>query len=337
MASSLPPAAESPPSSPSPPPARSRSGARVAAIVIALILVVALVAAYVVYVFAPEIRTGNPKLNIPAHVTSYLSNGTTLLDVPLMTEYTAPALQNHGFATNMSLTMSSAYGGPSTTFTFLWGNVSGTNETVRFVLSPTVGESLAEAFEPGPPNGFLALPAGNCSQPGSSQSWGVGDENVGESAVFHELWRMEYNVSRMAATVDDVAQSWIQVNYSLEFVLAYAGDPLPAANVSLPSPSDLSSPVFVATYNLSKGQTIGTLVEARPLAAPLGPFRHLLQPMTIDAGAAGNLSVGLTSQFQWGPTDDIWLGWSLTAARDGPLTASYSVDLRFGSILVAFS
>ncbi len=300
-----------------------------------LLIVVIVLAAVLSYTFIVGLKS--PLAQVPAHVTARLANGTTLLDVPLMTLYTAPAYQNHGFSTNVSLSMSSRFGGPSTSLSLRWGNVTGTAEPVRFALAPTIGESLGTAFVQGPENGFLALPAGNCTQPGCVQRWGIEDPNPGDQSAYHEHWLMNYSVVRMAATVDGVSESWIQVNYSLEALAGFVGDPLPAANVTLPSAADLSPAVLINSYNMTKGQTTAALVEVHSMALPYAPFRHTLPLVAIDAGVVGNLTASLTSEFDWGPTETLWLGWSITAAHDGPLTATYSIDLRFGSPMVVFS
>jgi hypothetical protein len=322
------------PTSPTPPQPASSSRRRtwLAVLAIVALLVLASATVYVAYV-APS---RSSPINIPAHVTDYLSNGSILLDVPLMTIYTAPALQNQGLETNVSLSMSSAYGGPSTTFTFLWGDIRGTNESVRFVLTPTVGSSQSTAFDNGPVNGFLAFPGGNRISPGESQRWGSEDATAGMQAVVHELWRMNYGVTRNAATVIGVPQSWIEVNYSLLSLLGFGGDPLPAANVSLPRASDLLPVGGIMNYNLSEGDVVGELAEVHNFGLPASPFRHTLPAITLDAGAAGLLTVTLSSEFRWGPAESNWLGWTLTPAHTGSLRVRYSVDTRFGSLTVQF-
>ncbi len=331
-----PPAAEPPaPTPPSTPPRRS-AASRWIALGVAAVFLVAIVAAYLVYYRTVPGTQDNPTVNIAPHVTAYLSNGTTYVDIPLMTRYTAPALQNRDFASNASFAVSSRFGGPSTTYTFRWTNLSGTTEPVRFVLSPTVGYSLGTAFAPGPANGFLAFPGGNCTEPGQGQRWVSEGTAPDDQSVDHELWRMNYSVFRMAATVESVEQSWIQVNYSFLPVMGYVGDPLPAANVTAPVASDLLPPDGTTVYNLSKGQFVGALAEVHGFALPNTPFRHALPSVTIRAGSVGNLTVRLTSEFLWGPAEHLWLGWSVTAAHDLSFSTQYSLDLRFGSILVSF-
>lgn len=320
-------------SSPDRPPRPSRHRAILGVLVVAAVVVIAAAAWYVLN----KASTPGPLAEVPAHVTAYLSNGTAILDVPLMAFYTAPAAQSRGFATNASFTMFCAQGGPSANFTFRWGDADLGDLPVRFVLSHAFGDPSTYLIEPGPSNGFVVFPVGNCPAPTISARTELGMVDVGEASVMREVWRMNYSVLQMASTVDQAQNAWIQVNYTLLPMANDFLDSMPAANVSRPAASDLSLPVFINIYNLSRGQTLGTLTEARSASHGLAPFRHSLPPLTIDAGAAGNITAVLTSESEWGPAQDLWLGWSTTAAGAGTLTATYSIDLRFGSLVVAFS
>ncbi len=315
------------------PPGPSRHRAILGVLVVAAVVVIAAAAWYVLN----KATTPGPAAQVPAHVTAYLSNGSAIIEVPLMAFYTAPAAQSRGFATNASFTMSCAQGGPSANFTFRWGDTDLGGLPIRFVLSHAFGDASTYLIEPGPSNDFVVLPVGNCPVPTISARTELGMVNVGEATVIREVWRMNYTVMQMASTVDQAQYSWIQVNYTMLPIARDFLDPMPAANVSRPARSDLSPPVFINIYNLSKGQTLATLTEARSASHGLAPFRHSLPPLTIDGGAAGNITAVLTSESEWGPAQDLWLGWSVTAAGAGTLTATYFIDLRFGSLVVAFS
>ncbi len=325
----------SPPASgdvtPMKPPARLRRGLWLGALAVAAVLVVAAIAGYILYVSPPTA----PPVHIPPHVLELLANGSTWLDVPLMTFYTPSAPQNKGFEANMSWSVSSATAEPNSTFILRWANVTGPTDPVRFVLAPTIGPSAATAFREGGPNTFLAMPAGNCSESGARHSWAVGSQGPGINMVYHERWLMNYTISRVAATVASVEERWIQVNYSLFGWGAY-GDSLPSANTSLPSGANLLSMGGVREENLSKGSTLGELADVSVALVTAGPFRNLLPPIALDAGTAGNVSVSLSSEFQWSPADGYWLGWTLTAQKDTTLRVQYSADARFGSLLVEF-
>lgn len=300
-------------------------------LVICAVMVVAGVLGYGLYRQGPAA----PLVNIPPHATEFLANGSTLLDVPLMAFYTPAAPQTKGFDTNLSWAVSSATAGPNSTFDFRWNGVSGISGPVRFVLVPRSGPSTSTAFRQGDVNGFQAMLAGSSSEPGARQAWAIGMSGPGIQDVYHERWLLNYTVSRISATTASVEERWIQVNYSLVSWGAY-GEPLPAANTSLPTGADLISLGDVLEENISQGITIAELEDAHTDLASLGPFRHTLPPIVLLAGRAGNLSVSLTSEFHWGPADGYWLGWSLTAQKDITLRVRHSVDARFGTFIVEF-
>ena len=327
----LPTAAGNLPPASMPPAPGSRRGWWLGALAVAAVLVVAAIAGYVLYASPPA----TPLADVPPHVLELLAAGSTWLDVPLMTFYTPPAPQNKGFDANLSWSVSSATAGPNSTFALGWTNVTGPTDPVRFVLVPSRGASGATAFREGGPNTFLAMLAGNCSEPGARQGWGIGLGGTGISMVYVERWLMNYTVSRVEATVASVEERWIQVNYSLVGWGAY-GDSLPAANTSLPGGANLLPVGSVTEENVSKGSTVSRLIDVKATLVTAGPFRNTLPPIALDAGTAGNLSVSLSSEFRWGPADGYWLGWTLTAQKDTTLRVQYSADTRLGSLFVQF-
>lgn len=303
----------------------------VSALAVVCLVVIASAVGYVLYSAFQEPGA----VNVPAHVVAYLANASLWLDVPLMTLYTAPALQERGFNTNMSLSMWSFFDSPSANVTFRWGNVSGIGEPVRFVLAPTVGDSSGTAFRRGPSDGFIVLPAGNATRSGSDQGWEHGISTEGSQNVYHELWRMNYSAVRMSETVSSAERRWLQVNYSLVDTLGIF-DALPSANTSAPSTGDWVAVSGNVTLVLPKGATYYTLQEVHNVTLPAGPFRHTMSPLGLYLGGAGYITASLTSEFGWGAGAHYWLGWGVGPTNGANITWRYVVDARFGSLALQF-
>ncbi len=270
-----------------------------------------------------------PVVNIAPHVVARLGNGSTWLDVPLMTLYSAPKLNVKGFATSVNLTWTSYSGEPSANITFQWGNVTGSSLPVHFVLD----KAPYVYFLQGPADGFTYLPAGLCVTSCISWSETTSTRNVGEQGVNAVLWRMNYTLLKMAATVDSVNETWIQVNYSFRPLLEIIGEPLPFANVTAPTSADLVAVGMPVTLDYSKGSAWQYNASVHDFPMPPAAFHNSLPAIVIHAGNL-NLTAVLSSQFGWGPPDDNWIGLSGTDGAN--VTLQFYMDARFGALLVQY-
>jgi hypothetical protein len=305
---------------------------------IVVVAVVVSVAGSLYYVYGPRgvpTRAQSPQPppdngNTSPREVARLGGGAVLLNVPLMTMYTAPDLRVRGFGTSVDLHWSSALAGPSTNFTFQWSRVTGTSLPVRFVFDPGPPHPF---FTGGPANGFVYLPAGACSSPCLSQSEDALSLAIGAQDAYFAIWRMNYTVHEMQAMQNHVNETWLQVNYSFS-PRVRGTEGLPAANVTVPGPTDLrpvGNPVHVL---YGSGLSWRYNVSIHDFVPPEVSFRRSLPPVVFNAGLVGNLTAVLSSSFAWGPAEDYHLG--LSGTNGVSVTLQFYVDDRFGSLLVRY-
>lgn len=271
----------------------------------------------------------------PAREVAILGNGSMILDVPLMTMYSAPRLPVKGFATSVEVSFASFSAAPSSKFSFQWALQSKTDLPVRFVLETS---SATGAFTPvlvaGPGNDFAVYPAGLCVSPCIANREVTSTELVGNQGLISAKWEMKYTVGLMAQSREFGGGRWLQVNYVLHPIALSFGVSLPYANVTSPAPSDLvavDGPVHLTSvpgvswrYNVS--------VHDFPQAPT--PSRYSLPAVVLHAGSMGDLVAVLSSTFAWNSAGDDRLGLSGTDGVD--VTLQFYVDTRFGSLLVQY-
>jgi hypothetical protein len=309
----------------------------VVAIVVAAVVVVSLGGA-MYYGYGPRSQstTNSPPPTTPPddgntspREVARLSEGQTVLVVPMMPMYAAPALEAPGFGTTVELDWSSSSAGPSTNFRFHWDQVTGTSLPVRFVFDP----GRVPYFTTGPDNGFVYWPVGLCASPCLRQSEDYLTGMIGAQAAYFAVWRLEYSVHEMQATRNHVSETWLQVNYSLS-PRSSGTETIPAENVTLPEPTDLVRVGNLVTLSYAREQSWRYNVSIHDFVLSDMPFRHSLLPAVFDAGVQGKLTAVLTSSFVWGPAEDYRLGLSGTSGVN--VTLQFFLDNRFGALLVQY-
>jgi hypothetical protein len=259
-----------------------------------------------------------------------LSEGSAILDVPMMPMYAPPALRARGFAVSAELFWSASPAGPSTNFTFRWGQVAGTSLPVRFVFDPGPPHPY---FTQGPDDGFVYWPTGLCVPPCSRLSEDYLTQRIGGQSAYFAIWRMHYIVHEMQAMRNHVNESWLQVNYSFS-PRVVGTETLPASDTTAPGPTDLLPVGDRVALNYGRGVSWRYNVSIHDFAMPVSPFRHSLPPVVLDAGAKGHLTAVLSSSFVWGPAEDYRLGLSGTSGVN--VTLQFFLDSRFGALLLQY-
>lgn len=311
-------------------PPQKRFSSVVAVVVIAVIVVTAVIAFSLLRAPVPSPQ------NVAPHIVANLANGTAVLEIPFWAWYSAPDLRLRGFATSMNVSYSSTHLGAATSIPFQWGNISGTSESVRFVLERATNlSSLGELVRPSSGNGFEYLPAGECDATCGKRGIVVGFSGPTpfQSVDFSRV-RMNYTVYRIAEVRNSVEQRWLQVNYTFEALAKYLGVSLPAANVTLPGPSDLVPATSVQTITFPRTSSWALNFSARELQPTGTSFGNALPPLTFAAGSAGAFNATLGSSFRWDSTSDSWIGFGAGVGT----TLSYQVffDIRFGTLVVQY-
>jgi hypothetical protein len=268
--------------------------------------------------------------NTSPHEVARLSEGTAILDVPMMPMYGPPALKVRGFATSVELSWSASSMGPSTNFTFQWAQVGGTDLPVRFVFDAGPPHPY---FTEGPDDGFVYWPTGLCASPCARLSEDYLGWGIGEQSAYFAIWRMNYSVHEMEAMRNHVNETWLQVNYSFSPHVA-GTETLPASETSGAGPTDLLPVGERVDLNYGRGVPWRYNVSIHQFAMPAAPFQHSLPSVVLDAGAKGHLTAVLTSSFIWGPAEDYRLGLSGTSGVN--VTLQFFLDKRFGALVVQY-
>jgi hypothetical protein len=256
-----------------------------------------------------------------------LGRGDMIMDVPIMTLYTAPPLAGQSVASNVTWSIRSTHNGPSTTYHVGWTLLSGPDVPVRFVLNSTFSDPNAGSIGPSERRDeFSYYPAGTCGL--GCTDLGV-DQQVGGfglAYVVHVIWKMTYAVLNVTEIFGSARSSFLEVDFSLTPV-GSVGEPMPAANVSRPTPEDLAP---VAIENIPAGNQI--TISASGLPAVPNVFSHDATTAAFDAGRLGTLSARLTTQYSWSSVDDYRLSFSATTN----VSLQFFLDLRFGSLLIEY-
>ena len=298
-------------------------------------------------------------------VEAVLAEGRLYIDVPLSTMYTVPTLPDSTAGTSAEVSFTSgnvtclwnetshrgSCGGRwGDSLLYDWSVVSGADMPVKFVMRPQPSRSDANRrFDFDGRNGFIFYPAG----PQRISSYSVGASvpppvasylntsqgGPGRSSVFVLKWAMDYTVRKMGVFQGLAPTSYLEVEYRLTVLDRGSVLTLPAANVSLPSSTDLWTPdasissVPRTTWGID---AMGILSSFRlpPPPVTYGSdkpyFGYDLRSITIDAGAGGQLSVRLTSHYYWSYAATKF-SWNETARFRA------SLDMRFGSVLLEYA
>ena len=244
-----------------------------------------------------------------------------------MTTYTAPNLPNAKVTSGVVWSIASTQSGPSTTYLLMWHPRSNPSIPVRFVLNTSTPNPYFADFGFGSiEDGFLLVPAGSCQTNCTSITIRSESETPGIADVTYMSFRMTYEVFRVTETLGSSVASFLEVDYSLR-AWCFCGTQLPAANVTLPGPQDLSP---IATYGLPAGTRISLSVHG--ISPPVDVFRNNVTTFGFSAGPEGTLSAQLVSEYRWSSVDDYVITYS--ASRDSAIR--YSFDLRFGSLLIDY-
>jgi hypothetical protein len=277
-----------------------------------------------------------------------LATGRTYLDVPIATMYTAPLRLDGSVDTRVELFFSSGFdlspnsGVPPASIEYQWSLVSGTDLPVRFVLED--GSNISRVFL-GDTNSFSYYPAGRLSRGGSNLS--ATATGPGVRSVFVAKWVMDYTVRKMGVLENLLPAAYLQVDYSLTVADQGALLALPAANVSLPTAGDLVSLArlwSVTPPNPTDLYAAQVTSGDRPPSTDLSPFQFDLEPVALDAGAAGTLYSRISSTFWWSlvcrsmvecwPRSQSVLHVSVP---DETVWFQVFVDHRFGSLLIEYT
>lgn len=272
-------------------------------------MILVFVAGYVVYGY----------LNgLPPQVISSGPSRQTYLDVPLMTFYTPSIPGASDF--NVTLTVVFATGEH---FPFAWEGVAGTPLPVRFALEPSDG------FATGPSNGFTYTTAVGWSS--------IGVEGPHSPGAYVSLWSLNYTVREMSAWEGFTKATWLQVDYSILPVSLFVGAPLPVANISAPTASDLLPTGIVDSLNFTvqPGYLWPIAHDIYNASTPWPSFHHALPAVTFDAGDGGRFTASLASSFQWAKGDNYRVAMSFSGSLHG--WATWYWDARFGSLFAVFS
>lgn len=295
---------------PSPNPERPKwsLSRKIFAVLGALILV--FVGVYVVYGY----------LNgLPPAVLSVGGHGRVYLDVAFMTMYT-PTIPG---ATDFNVTATASFA-KGLQVPFAWENVRDAALPVRFILAPS------DPFVAGPANGFVFAEGG----PGRGSISVTGPYQPSACVT---LWSMNYSVRELSSWEGFTQANWLEVDYSLTPVSLDFCPPLPIANVSAPTPSDLVPTGIVDNLNLTvqPGYLFPLNHDIYNATTPWPTFHHALPPVTFDAGSQGNFTASLASSFQWSKGDNYRVTMTFSGTFHGYLTWYW--DERFGSLYTIFS
>jgi len=314
------------------------------ALVVSAVVLSAIVGSAVgmVYVLTRSAGPGTPRAAVPltrgpalARQVAILGNGSMILDVPLMTMYSAPRLSVKGFATSVEVSFASFSAAPSSKFSFQWALQSKTDLPVRFVLeADSVGGALTPAFVAGPGNDFAVYPAGLCVFPCIAIREVTSTELVGNQGLISAKWEMKYTVGLMVQSREFGGSRWLQVNYVLRPLALSFGVSLPYANVTSPVPSDLIAVGDPVHLMYGPGVSWQYNLSVRDFPQAPTPSRHSLPMVILHAGSVGDLVAVLSSTFAWNSAGDDRLGLSGTDGVD--VTLQFYVDNRFGSLLVRY-
>jgi hypothetical protein len=257
----------------------------------------------------------------------FLGQGEDVMDVPLMTLYTAPAIPGERVDTTVSWTVRSRSEGPSTAYLFRWNPVSKALFPIRFILNTSeLNGTVADGRIAPVENGFVLHPAGVCGSGCNELRITSSLGGAGLHNIFFEKWRVRYTVSNVTEAYGSSRTSFLEVRFSVTRSGTY-GIEMPAANVSLPRPDEIAT---IFTEQMWSGETI-------QIQAPVDPpvptvFRHNGTSLGFDAGRLGILRARLDSVFSWGSKDDYRLSFSSSTNT----TLQVAIDLRFGSMLVRY-
>lgn len=296
-------------------------------------------------------------------VEAVLGQGHITFDVPLTTVYTAPPLANGTVTTSATMSFASgnstclvnpttragSCGGPfGDVLPYTWSVVRGTDLPVHFVMSPEPSWlDTHRRFDDGSWSGLLYMPAGptvvhdypegTAVPPPVVDYLNATAAGAGLAYVYVTTWAMNYTIRKMGVFQGLTWTSYLEVDYSMAVADPGSLRPLPAANVSLPASSDLWSPSQTLTWQA--GSTFAwTGVNALasfnvppppvPYSAP-SYFHYNLTPLSLDAGSAGSLVVGLQSGYGGSYA-------TLFFSSDRTVQVHLSVDMRFGSVILAY-
>ena len=157
---------------------------------------------------------------------------------------------------------------------------------------------------------------------------------VGAQEAYFAIWRLDYSVHEMQARRNQVNETWLQVNYSFS-PRVEGTEALPAANATVPGPSDLLPVGGRVTLSYSAGLSWRYNVSIHDFVLPDSSFQHTLPSVVFNAGPEGNLTAVLSSSFTWGPAADYRLGLSGTSGVS--VTLQFYLDDRFGALLVQYA
>ena len=285
-----------------------------------------------------------------------LAHGRTYIDVPLTTLYTAPPPANQTVNTSAEVSYLTGFwvdehhAVPPPSIEFQWSSVSGTDLPVRFVMGPSFPMDQRSQFLDGNRNRFSFYPAGGMPHPSEASPFSplnVSAVGPGNRSVAVTKWAMDYTVRRMAVLQDLIRTNFLQVDYSLAVVNRGFVVPLSESNVTSPAPADLfasGGPLSVAP---GRPMVINGNAFSRDSRSPYTvyePFYYNLTHVTLDAGSAGVLQVGLSSMNAWEAVCEhaqppCWFQadyWLHVSTSNNPLWFQVYVDRRFGSLLIEY-
>jgi hypothetical protein len=213
-------------------------------------------------------------------------------------------------------------------YVFQWSALRQPSLPVRFVLNSTTEDRNLGSLAPGSiADGFVFYPAGTCSGRCNSTGRGFGAGGAEIHDVLHQIWRLDYIVRRFTDVFGSTPKSYLEVEFSIA-LLRGIGESLPAANVTLPGPSDLMEvPGFT---NLSAYSKV-TLSVRGAYSSPV-TFRNNVTTLDFDAGPQGIVTAQLTSRFHWSSVDNYVLSYTISKQA---WVRTFS-DLRFGSLLIEY-
>lgn len=307
-----------PPSSISPRPGGPRPAALM---VIALACAVPLVLALSLHVVRPS--AGPP--DTAQQRVEVLGRGLEDLDVPLMALYTAPPMPGATVDSTATWNYSSALSGPSTTYRFQWNSTTVGGRPVRFLFNNSLLDGDSGSFH-GTADGLLFYPAGPCRAGCIRTGQGVGIGPAGVRQVVYERWQLTYVVFNVTEVSPAGTTSFLEVHFAFARLLVVS-EPMPAANTTYPGPSDLAR---LGIHRLDAGSELSMSVRDQTLVPNL--FRNRVTTIAFDAGPLGSLSAHLDSEYSWSLADDHSLSFSASTEA----TIQYSIDLRFGSLLIEY-
>jgi hypothetical protein len=272
---------------------------------------------------------------LPAYsrISIVVGHGRATLDVPLMTLYTAPKMPNAQVESWVNWSVASTQAGPSTMYVFQWNAVRQPSLPVSFVLNSTTEDRNLGTLAPGSiADGFMFYPAGTCRGGCDSTGRGFGAAGAGIHDVLHQIWRMDYTVRRITDVVGSMPKSYLEVEFSIALLQAI-GESLPAANVTLPGPSDLlEAPGISSLAAYAKVTMSARATQSSHHSYSHDSFRNNVTTVDFDAGPQGIVTAQLSSRYRWSSVDDYVL--SFMASKETWIRSLF--DLRFGSLLIEY-